>query len=581
MDLTNETFAPLRVLIDEFVRAGARHAVAAPGSRDAPLIHVLGDRPELTTWSVLDERQAGFFALGLARASGLPTLLTCTSGSAVADLHPAVLEASHAGVPLIVLSADRPPELRDVGAGQAIDQLGIFGTAVRWFVEAGSHPVSDETLRHFRALAGRAWSEACSPDAGPVHINLPLREPLRPAAVDLGSVAETPGATGRPGGAPWTRWSTEAVVAHDLAPAFHDSQRPLVVVGEVTSEPVIEAIIDLCGAAGVPVLADPLSQGRRRGEGERAVVSCAYDLFLRDPAVRENLAPDLVVRVGPLPTSKPLRAWLAELDARQIILDRRAGRLDATRNADEVWQADPGKSFAHALSSDPPYSAATVWTERWTAVEQAAQESLATQLAATEFPSEPGVVRSVLESLDGPCDVFISSSMPIRDVEAFAPLLADDIRLYANRGTNGIDGVLSTALGVAAAAPGRRTLLLTGDLALHYDISALSVAATHEIPLTIVCLDNHGGGIFSFLPVAEHREHFERLIATPQRAELTKLATAYGLAISEPQTADELQEALVSPGLVRLVTDREENRALHQSLAEGVLAACRSAVAGA
>jgi 2-succinyl-5-enolpyruvyl-6-hydroxy-3-cyclohexene-1-carboxylate synthase len=200
-DLTNSTFAPLRVLIDELARGGVQHAVVAPGSRNAPIAHVLGDHEAIKTWSVLDERSAGFFALGLAKSSRKPVVVTCTSGSAAANLHPAIVEASFAGVPLIVLTADRPPELRDIGAGQAIDQIKLYGDAVRWFVEAGNHQLTDETLRHFRALGCRALLEATADNPGPVHVNLPLREPLRPLVEDLGDLGSGDAAAGRPGGA--------------------------------------------------------------------------------------------------------------------------------------------------------------------------------------------------------------------------------------------------------------------------------------------------------------------------------------------------------------------------------------------
>lgn len=577
MELTNETFAPLRVLVDEFVRAGAQHAVIAPGSRNAPIAWVLGDRDDLTCWSVLDERQAGFFALGVAQSTGRPTIVTCTSGSAAANLHPAVLEAAHAGVPLIVLTADRPPELRDVGAGQAVDQIKLFGDAVRWFVEAGNHPVSDETLRHFRATACRAWAEATGTDPGPVHINLPLREPLSPERRELGEVTRSPGAVGRAGGSPWTSFERPAASAGDLAEAVSGAQRPLIVAGQQLQPGLADAVADFCAATGAPLLADSLSQMRRAGIAQRAALVTGYDLILRSELVTQRLQPDLIVRVGALPTSKPLRAWLSRVDSRQIVIDPRGGRQEATRNADEVWIADPLTTFTAA--ADAPHNVATGWTSTWLQLERAVQSAADHALGEEPFPFEPAVHRHVLGALDTGASVFISSSMPIRDVETYGPVARDDLRYLANRGSNGIDGIVSTALGVAAPFSCDRVVLLTGDLAFLYDASALAIANRHDIDITIVCVDNAGGGIFSFLPIAQHQEHFERFIATDSGVDTAAVVRAYGMDYSAPTNADELVEAVKRAGFVHLRTDRAANKDGHDRVAAHVLESVAAALA--
>ncbi|MBK5229655.1 MAG: 2-succinyl-5-enolpyruvyl-6-hydroxy-3-cyclohexene-1-carboxylic-acid synthase, partial [Thermoleophilia bacterium] len=352
MELTNETFAPLRVLVDEMARCGVRHAVAAPGSRNAPITYALADRADIKTWSVLDERSAGFFALGVAKSTGEPVVVTCSSGTAVANLHPAVIEADHAGVPLILLTADRPPELRDVGAGQAIDQIKLFGSSVRWFVEAGNHPMSDQTLRHFRALGCRAVAEASGVNPGPVHLNLPLREPLSPVARDLAAYDVDGAAEGRPDGEPWTaRSRPAATVDSHVIEQLLAAKRPLVVAGEQHQSGLADAIADFAERAHVPVLADALSQLRRHVIAERADIVCAYDPILRNAAARDHLTPDFVLRVGELPTSKPLRSWLAGLACPQVVLDPRGVWHDATRVATQIVQCDPVKFFAAAHSA--------------------------------------------------------------------------------------------------------------------------------------------------------------------------------------------------------------------------------------
>lgn len=571
MDLTNETFAPLRVMIDEFVRAGVEYAVVAPGSRNAPIAYAIGDNRGLKVWSVLDERQAGFFALGLAKSTGKPAIVTCTSGSAAANLHPAIIEASHAGVPLIVLTADRPPELRDVGAGQAIDQINLYGGAVRWFVEAGNHPISDQTLRHFRALGSRAVSEAATGNPGPVHINLPLREPLCPIDMDLGEAAGSLGAVGRPDGEPWTAEASATPLAQDLYSAVAAANHPIIVVGDQHQRDLALTISHFSTATGIPVFADSLSQMRRAQLAEHTPVIAAYDLILASQPVRHQLVPDLIIRVGELPTSKSLRGWLTETDCRQIVLDPRGGWQDPTRSASGIWVCDPLATFTAAAARIESHTAAASWTSAWTGLERAAQSAIDHALAEEPFPFEPAVYRSLLGGLQGGASIFVSSSMPIRDVESYGPIGRDDLRYLSNRGANGIDGVISTALGVRAPYNCDRVIVLTGDLAFLYDASALAIAQRHDIPLTIVCVDNDGGGIFSFLPVAEHKDHFEELIATPSGVDVEAVAKAYGFAYSAPRDAQQLAAAVEQPGFIHLKTDRTANKAAHDRVAGHVL----------
>ncbi len=578
MELTNETFAPLRVMIDEFIRAGIEHAVIAPGSRNAPIAYALADRDELKCWSVLDERQAGFFALGIAKSTGRPAIVTCTSGTAAANLYPAVIEADHAGVPLIVLTADRPPELRGIGAGQSIDQIKLYGDSVRWFLEAGNHPLSGETLRHFRAHAVRACAEATGTDPGPVHINLPLREPLRPIETDLGDLGDSAGASGRAGGAPWTDYPASTPLTEDLLGALETSKRPVLVVGEQHTPELAAAIAELTAQTGVPVLADALSQLRRRSLAERAPIIAAYDLILRSEPAAANLKPDLIVRLGQTPTSKPLRAWLGGLDCRQIVIDPRARLEDPTRVAAEFWRCDALATVAAAADRASGPIANVSWTTAWTGIERAAQSAIDHALAEEPFPFEPAVYRRVLSSLESGATIFTSSSMPIRDLESYGPVGRDDLRYLANRGTNGIDGVVSTALGVRAPFDCDRVVLFTGDLALLYDASALAIAQRHELPITIVCVDNSGGGIFSFLPVAEHQSHFEELIAAPSGVDIEAVVRAYEMEYAAPHDSASLAEATAQPGFVHLKTDRAANKAGHDRVAAHVLESVAAAL---
>jgi 2-succinyl-5-enolpyruvyl-6-hydroxy-3-cyclohexene-1-carboxylate synthase len=540
----NRTYAPLQAFVDELVRCGLRHAVTCPGSRNAPLILTLAGDPGIEAVSVIDERAAGFVALGLAKATGRPAAVTCTSGTAAANLHPAVAEAWEARVPLLVLTADRPPELRGVGAGQAIDQLGLYGSAAKWFVEVGNHEPGRETAIHHRALACRAYWTAGGGRPGPVHLNFPLREPLAPVPEEL----PVDDWSGREDGRPWTELREHASAphaddVHALAARIAAAPRGAIVCGP-TPEDVAEPAVRLAEQAGWPLLAEPTS-GVRCGEHDRSHVVAHYDVLLRVERFSRDHAPALVLRVGDTPTSKPLRGWLA--GAPQVVLDPHAAWNEPTRRAELLLHAAAAPTL-DALAATLEMRSA----ERdpgWLASWREADALVAPALAESPDPFEPKVLAGLEPELPEDALVWVSSSMPIRDVEAYFPQTPKRLRFLANRGANGIDGVVSSALG-AALGSGRPTWLLTGDLALLHDVGGLLAARRAGVDLRIVCLNNGGGAIFDFLPVAEHAEPalYEEHIAAPAGADL----------------------ALIAPGLTEVRTDRSQNVALHRAVVERV-----------
>jgi 2-succinyl-5-enolpyruvyl-6-hydroxy-3-cyclohexene-1-carboxylate synthase len=542
----NRTYAPLQALVDELQRCGMRHAVTSPGSRNAPIALTLAGAPGIEAVSVIDERAAGFVALGMAKASGRPVAVTCTSGTAAVNLHPALAEAREACVPLIVLTGDRPPELREVGAGQAIDQIKLYGSTVKWFVEVGSHEPGRETAIHHRALGCRAYGTAAGGRPGPVHLNFPLREPLAPAPEDL----DARDWAGRPAGRPWVELREHASAphaddVHELAARMASSGRGAIVCGP-TTEPVAEPAARLAAATGWPILAEPTS-GVRCGEHDRSHVVAHYDVLLRVEGFAGAHLPELVLRVGDTPTSKPLRKWLAGVP--QVLLDPYATWHDPTRRA-ELILASAAAPTLDALASAIEMRTAQrdpAWLSSW----RAADALVPPALAEAPDPFEPKLIAGLEPELPYDALVWVSSSMPIRDVEAYFPQSEKRIRLLANRGANGIDGVVSSALG-AAIASGRRTWLLIGDLALQHDVGGLLAARRAEVPLEIVCFDNGGGAIFDFLPVAEHAETrlYEQHIATATTTDLAALA----------------------PGLRLFRTDRATNVALHRQVVERVAA---------
>jgi 2-succinyl-5-enolpyruvyl-6-hydroxy-3-cyclohexene-1-carboxylate synthase len=587
MTAATDTYVLLRAFVDELVRSGMRAACTSPGSRSAPLALTLAREPRLRCYSHIDERCAGFFALGLAKASGLPVAVTCTSGTAVAELLPAAIEAREARLPLLLLTADRPPELRENGAGQAIDQLKLFGGAAKWFFEVGTHEATAERLRWMRTLACRAYATASEGMPGVVHLNFPLREPLvaeEPLPEDATARADnTPYVRRRPLTArEWGHFAGEEQL-DALRGLINGANRGVVVAGR--DERVFagwspgEAAAGFAAAAGWPLLADPLSGART---GPAAIAH--YDALLRDDRFAATLDPDLVLRIGDLPVSKPLRSWLAGLrDVRQVALDCEA-----------AWQ-DPDAVLSHSLALDPaavlgPLAKAGVpaadrdWLARWRNADELAAEAIVGTLGG-DLLSEPRVAAELGVLLPEDATLFVASSMPVREIETFWPVREDPPRVLCNRGANGIDGIVSSAFGAAAGDSGA-VVLLIGDVALAHDIGGLLAATRLGLKLTIILLDNGGGGIFDFLPVAEnvlareqspaagehdaeHADIYTRHIATPTGLDFANAARLYGL---EHERTDDvpafraaLEQALdgESSCVIEVRGDRAENRRLH------------------
>jgi 2-succinyl-5-enolpyruvyl-6-hydroxy-3-cyclohexene-1-carboxylate synthase len=577
MDLTNANTALASAFAEELARCGLRQAVISPGSRSTPLALALWRQSQIEATVIVDERSAAFFALGAAQASGAPVAILCTSGTAAANLHPAICEADHAAVPLIVLTADRPPELRGIGAGQAIDQLKLYGPSVRWFCEVGTHDADDDGLLHFRATACRAFAAARGePRPGPVHLNLPFREPLAPTLHE-GAVTATDqlALEGRD-----TRPLT-AVTPIDMEPseflleevAGHIAEADIgvIVAGRQLDPELREPLTHLARVSGFPILAEPTSQ-LRCGPHDRAYVVTAYDLLLRDERFRETASPDLVLRFGEMPTSKPLRSWLAESGADQIVVDPLGDWNEPTRRAAALLRADPTElaaGWAARLGEERPAPA------MWLAAERAARGAIETELGAAEGLTEPGLQLALGAAYGDGELVYTASSMPIRDQEAFLPSTATDATFLCNRGANGIDGLISSGIG-AAHATGRPTTIVTGDLGLLHDIGGLAALRDVSTPVRIVVIDNGGGGIFHFLPQEQalDGEEFEALLGTPRRVDVAKAAALFDLPHRRIESLDELPGALAAgTGLIEVQTDRQANLSLHRGLAERVTAA--------
>ena len=585
MDPTNRNTALASAMAEELARCGVRDAVISPGSRSTPLALALWREPAIDARVIVDERSAGYFALGAAQATGTPVAVLCTSGTAAANLHPAVCEADEAGVPLIVLTADRPPELRAIGAGQTIDQIKLYGSAVRWFCEVGIHAADDAGLLHFRSIAGRAFATAGGdPRAGPVHLNVCWRDPLGPAPrPDEVTASSRLALDGRDGDRPLTTLAAPpsppaAPLVEAVEERIRAVGRGLIVVGRMPQPGAAAAITALARITGYPILAEPTSQ-LRFGAHDRDLVIGAYETpaRMRPP----QLAPELVLRFGEMPTCKPLRQWLAELgETAQLVVDPDGGWNEPTRIAGAILRADPAALCEELTGRLGDETRDLGWADLWFAAAAAAESAIAAELAALERPSEPGLQRE-LGRLYGDGElVYTASSMPIRDQEAFLGAGEAEVRFLANRGANGIDGLVSSGIG-AAAASRRPTWIVTGELGLFHDMNALATLRHVETPVRIVVIDNGGGGIFGFLPQAEQLdgEEFEALLGTPLGLQSERIAALYELPFVRIESLGEL-EAAAGPrtALIELRTDRAENVALHRRLTEAATEAVRTAL---
>ncbi len=614
------TFAA--TLVDEWVRCGLEHAVVCPGSRSTPLVLALAQRSELALHVRLDERGACFYALGLAAITGRPVVVCTTSGTAAAELLPGVVEAASSRLPLILCTADRPPALHGVGAPQSIEQTGLFGCFVSWSMTPG---VPEDSGRGWwRSLAARAYAEASDGPGGPspVHLNLSFVEPL------VGGAGDLPPA--RPDHRPWHRFAR--LVEGDAPAALEElvstwRGRDGVVIAGAHCGPA-DAVFDFADALGWPVLADPRSGCRVSREG---VVSTA-DVVLRAPAVKAALEPEVIVSLGEPWISKVVAGFVAESAGRGaavVLVDRWGRWLDPDRVASARFHADPEswlRAALRVLAADPPGPApaggpgeagkaepSRSWRARWIAAEEAARQVVEAVLvdaggrpqrleAERRSPlvpparhqsrlSEPGVAARILGMLPPGAALLVSASMPVRDLEWFAPPLPHPPRVFSNRGANGIDGVVATAQGMAAAGVGP-VVALVGDLAFFHDASSLvTLASTRpaSTSCTIVVLDNGGGGIFEFLPQARvlDRTVFETFFATPPAVSVVEVARGFGIPAVEVRSAHELDAALATlvgtePLAVVLVAvpSRSENLVLHEELSAAVAEAVTAALEG-
>lgn len=560
-DFRNTNSLWCSVLVETLAHCGVREAVLSPGSRSTPLTFAFVAHADIETIPVLDERSAAFFALGLAKQHRRPVVLICTSGTAGANYFPAVIEAQESNVPLIVITADRPPEMRECASGQTIDQLRLFGSHVNWFHELAVPEASLGLLRYLRQTVAHAVERSLLPSAGPVHLNAPFRDPLPPIPNDSAKPLEGqlnadffdhlgPTLRPSPGGVLWQRPTTT---------------RGLIIAGaDTTADPkaYTESVLRLAESLGWPVLADALSP-LRHYTAAGGLVQAGYDAILRSARLARELTPRTVLCLGGWPTSKVLRAWLEQSGAEIALVSPHVANRDALHGRTRHIVAS-----AEQLAPVAPAPKDQAYSTLWQAAEAQVQRTFDELLAVSDLV-EPRATRELAELLPPGTPVFVASSMPVRDIEYFWPVNSRGVRLFFNRGANGIDGTLSTAFGVAHG--GAPAVLLTGDLALLHDTNGFLHQAKFRGSLTIILINNRGGGIFQHLPVAQFDPPFEDYFATPQEVDFGRLCGAYGVEHREVKDWAHfrtLVQSLEVNGVrvLELKTDRKRDAAFRKTL---------------
>ncbi|MGE3075020.1 MAG: 2-succinyl-5-enolpyruvyl-6-hydroxy-3-cyclohexene-1-carboxylic-acid synthase [Dehalococcoidia bacterium] len=548
-------------IVAALAASGVQHACITPGSRSTPLTVAFAQNRAIKSWLHLDERSSAFFALGLARATGKPVALVCTSGTAASNYHPAVVEANHSRIPLIVCTADRPQRLRDVGADQTMDQVRMFGPNVRWAMDLALPAFSGPARHYFEGVAIRAFNASLAPLPGPVHLNIPFEEPLLGAPDEPREERLMPAPMFADVPAP-------PPASAELGPALQalqNARKPLLIAGPESGGLAAGPIVDLAQRIGAPILADPLS-GLRIGEHDLSHVLDSYDAMLRDRRW-STLEPDAIIRFGGVPTSKALNQALAGLQGTtHVLCDRWMSWRDPEQVATHVVHGDPSliaTEMANRLSPLPDGS----WLEEWKARNRRARNAMQSASMSFEDLFEGRLFAEIQASAAPGTTLLVGNSMPVRDADSFLISAPQRLSVVGNRGVNGIDGVNSTALG--AAAGGRAPVILViGDISFYHDLNGLWAARRHRLDLTIVLVNNNGGGIFHYLPQASHDDIFEEWFGTPPDLDFAPVVEMYGGTFEKAEDWAQFAANMAAPSgglrVIELRTDRSRNTAMHR-----------------
>jgi 2-succinyl-5-enolpyruvyl-6-hydroxy-3-cyclohexene-1-carboxylate synthase len=556
--------AYIAAFVAELVHSGITDVVVSPGSRSTPMAMVLAEHPDLHLHIHIDERSAAFFALGMAKASNRPVAILCTSGTAAANYFPAIVEARYSRVPLLVLTADRPHELREVGAPQAIDQIHLYGKHVKWFSEMALPEKSDEIIRYARTVCARATAIATQAPSGPVHLNFPFREPLIPQlGGDLFQLKERPTGYVKVHNGELTI-NKEQI--EDIAIRLNGKEKGVLVCGNIVDENFAGMVTRLAATLNFPILADPLSQ-LRSGKHNNEYIIETYDSFLRNEDAKTFLKPDVILRFGAMPTSKALTIFLKENhSSEQYVIDGGGGWRDpAALSTDMIFCNET--IFCETLLTYTVTKSSSGFFENWKKINEITKENMILLRDSAEL-SESRFFNQLADMLPEGATLFVGNSMPIRDLDSFFLNNEKSIKVMANRGANGIDGTVSTALG--AARYSKPLYLVLGDLTFFHDLNGLIAAKLYQIDIHIIVVNNNGGGIFSFLPQAENKGNFELLFGTPLNIDFEYAVRMFQGNFTRIKDWDNLEMVMNMSTTVKglnvyeIVTNRDRNTAEHR-----------------
>ncbi|MDB3959036.1 2-succinyl-5-enolpyruvyl-6-hydroxy-3-cyclohexene-1-carboxylic-acid synthase [Opitutales bacterium] len=529
---------------------GVEQVFFSPGSRSTPLVVSCEREARLSCLPVLDERTAAFLALGHARRTQVPVALVCTSGSAPANWYPAVTEASYSGIPLLLLSADRPPELQECGAGQTINQINLFGSFVRFFHSLPVPRSEQDDIKNLQAILAKAYSEATGQSPGPVHLNFPFCEPLWPTLEVTSKFAHLVKTEASPRTADHPK-----NFAGNVSAAIRNSVRPIIIAGMNCPLNALQSFTTL------PILCDSLSPLR---ENEHPARILRYENLLRCPEFSGSSTPDLFLVLGPLPSSKTLRAWMDQSGAKRVVIEPSGQKVDPLSSRGEQHTM----RFEDLADIEFP-TAEKDWLDKWITGDATVEKNITKEFLDLSFFEEPKVTRLLSENLPKNCHLHVANSMPIRDLEWFWKPGNRERKLHGARGVNGIDGTLGTAMGIAHLSK-EPVYLLSGELAFLHDSNALLCASDIQGSLTVFVINNQGGGIFENLAVSSLSE-FEKCFATPQNCDFFKLCQAHGVEYHLCKSEEELVSWMAHPHklgirVIEIQTDRKQDRDIRARL---------------
>ena len=565
IDFRNLNTVWASILVETLQHLGLTIAIISPGYRSTPLTFAFATHPKIETIPILDERSAAFFALGIAKKNYQPVVIACTSGTAAANFYPAIIEAKESRIPLLVLTADRPPELRNCHAGQTIDQVKLYSNYPNWQIELSLPSIELKRLEYLRQTVIYGWEKTTFPTPGPVHFNIPFREPLppitQPEAIALESkFPQNFLASVQP------IIRTEFIPNSDLIELLKNQLKshPGIIIGGLAQpekpEVYCQAIAKISQTLNFPVLAEGLSPLRNYSPLNPYLIS-TYDLILRNQKLAQKLIPKIVLQIGELPTSKQLRSWLEAANSQRLIIDQSDQNFDPLHSNTTHLRISVEQLAKISITQYSDNNYDINYLNLWCQAEATVRENIDKKMATVNHILEPKISWLISQTLPKNTSIFVANSMPVRDVEFFWVPNNSQIQPFFNRGANGIDGTLSTALGIAHQ--NQKSILLTGDLALLHDTNGFLLRNKLVGHLTIILINNQGGGIFEMLPIAKFEPPFREFFATPQDIDFADLCNTYGLEHQKISSWKELQQLLNPlPSIGIRVLELQTNRLL-------------------